>query len=118
MSSALSLAQLSPSFFNFIDSFELKTQGIAIALFYENDYFAIILLVSILKLIIFYLDFLYLSPSQIYELPSFRPATPCTVPPHPVQGLYGAVAGLHKGSLIICGGGSSSLYYININTNI
>lgn len=52
-------------------------------------------------------DFLYLSPSEIYELPSFRPATPCTLPSHTVE-VVGAVAGLHLGSLIICGGVDTS----------
>jgi len=56
-------------------------------------------------------DFLYIGDtSYLYALPEFHRTTPCEdlvrdpVPPHPLEGLHGAVAGLHLGSLIICGG--------------
>jgi len=56
-------------------------------------------------------DFLYLGrTSYLYALPSFHCTTPCEdwVPPHPLKELQGAVAGLHLGSLIICGGRDAS----------
>ena len=63
--------------------------------------------VYLLPLIFNIVDLIYLGGGSLWELPSFRPFSNCSVPPHPVEGLDnagGAVSGVFEGKIMTCGG--------------